>query len=456
MTRFACITMLMCALGLAGITAAETGTKQAPAKTLKLVPRLAVGDRFVLEITKSRTQTGRPSMGRTKGFQVVDVEIVSSSGKNTLLSWTPRRTGVIGPDGKPASLPPQMAGLATMYDGVQMLFELSPECELLGLKNFEQIRPLMTKAIDKILAAMSKSPQETAKLRQGMATMLGSRKMIEQICSKEITLLLALARLELDGEGANEFDYQLPTPFGEGVIPAKLVVKVTDLDRAAGRATVTMNTKMDPKKAAKAMLALMQAMTRKMGKPAPTEKDIPEMEIRDKSTYVVDLKTNLPLSAEHTRTVAVDRKKRVDTVKIVRKPARANIWPPQSRSIPKFRISIFRWAGFNSVPAGSATQSVRIGALLNSIRTSWRHSTIWPGYTRRIQMKISATISRPYCSPNVHVKSRATRRRRNWIRSPPPSPQSDGSPKPWKRRAKRRILPTRPTIPIWPSASEAA
>lgn len=335
MTRFACVTMLMCALGLAGLeqvlAAEKTETKQAPAKTLKLVPRLARGDRFVLEITKTRSQTGRPSMAGMKGFQVVDVEITKDSGPNLLLSWTSRRTGVLGPDGKAVALPPRAAGLATMYDGVQMLFELSPDCELVGLKNFKQIKPLMTETIDKTLAVMNGSPQEKAKLRQAVATMLGSRKMIEQICSKEITLLLALGGLELNVEGATEFDYQLPTPFGEGVIPAKLVVKVTDLDRAAGRVTVTMNTKMDPKKAAKAMLALMQTMARKMGKPAPTERDVPEMDVRDVSTYVVDLKTNLPLSAEHTRTAAVGRNKRVDTVKIVRKPARATTQPSDRR-----------------------------------------------------------------------------------------------------------------------------
>jgi len=330
MRRFAYVTMLMCALGLTGLVAAETKTKQAPAKPLKLAPRLARGDRFVLEITKTRTQTGRPAMGGMKGFQIVDVEIISS-GKNTLLGWTSRRTGVIGPDGKSMALPPQAAGLATMYDGVQMLFELSPECELLGLKNFEQIKPLMTKMIDKTLAVMKKSPQEKAKFRQAVATMLSSRKMIEQICSKEITLLLALARLELDREGATEFDCQLPMPVGGGVIPAKLVAKITELDRASGRATVTMNTKMDPKKAAKAMLALMRAMARKTGRPVPTEQNLPEMNIRDKSTYVVDLKTNLPLSAEHTRTAAIGPNKRVDTVKIVRKPAKATTRPADKR-----------------------------------------------------------------------------------------------------------------------------
>jgi len=323
--------MLMCALGLAGLAAAETKTKRAPAKTLKFAPRLARGDRFVLEITKTKTQTGRPGMARMKGFQIVDVEVVSSDGPNLLLSWTSRKTGVIGPDGKPVALPPQAAGLATMYDGVQMLFELSPECKLLGLKNFKQIKPLMTKMIDKTLAVMDSSPEKKEKLRQAVATTLSSRKMIEQICSKEITLLLALAQMELDGENASEFDCQLPMPAGGGVIPAKLVVKVTDLDRTAGRATVTTSTKMDPEKAARAMLALMQEMARKTGKPVPPKRDIPEMDIRGVSTYVVDLKTNLPLSAEHTRTAAIGRNKRVDTVKIVRKPAKATTQPSDKR-----------------------------------------------------------------------------------------------------------------------------
>ncbi len=318
-------------MGLGGLAVAEAKTNRAPAKTLKLAPRLARGDRFVLEITKTKTQTGRPGMARMKGFQIVDVEIMTIDGPNRLLSWTSRKTGVIGPDGKPVALPPQAAGLATMYDGVQMLFELSPQCKLLGLRNFKQIKPLMTKMIDKTLEVMDSSPEKKAKLRQAVATMLSSRKMIEQICSKEITLLLALARLELDGENANEFDCQLPMPVGGGVIPAKLVVKVADLDRTAGRATVTTSTKMDPEKAAKAMLALMQAMARKTGKPAPTEQNLPEMNIRDVSKYVVDLKTNLPLSAEHTRSAAIGRNKRVDTVKIVRKPARATTQPSGKR-----------------------------------------------------------------------------------------------------------------------------
>lgn len=330
MTRFTCVAILTCVSGLAVLQPAAAADKT---ETLNLAPRLDVGDRFVLEITKTRTQSGRPGLGRIKGFQVVDVEITTGGGPNLLLGWTSRRSQILGPDGKPLKLPPSAAGLTTMYDGVQMLFELSRSCQLLGLKNFQQIKPLMLKTIDKTLAIMKGSPQEKAKLRQAVDTMLSSRQMIEQLCNKEITLLLALAGLELDptGKVATELDRQMPLPASGGVVPAKFVVKVAKLDRAAGRATVTMNTKIDPKQAAKAMLALAQAMARKMGKPLPTEKDIPEMNIRDKSTYVIDLKTNLPLSAEHTRTAAVGSNKRVDTVKVVRKPARATTQPSGKR-----------------------------------------------------------------------------------------------------------------------------
>ena len=330
-TRFSYMMVLACALAFAGFVSAETETGQPADGTLKLTPRLALGDRFVLEITKTKTRTGRPEMGRTKGFQVVDVEIITGGGKNVLLSWTPRRTGVIGPDGKTVALPPQAAGLATMYDGVQMLFELSPEGELIGLKNFDRIRPLMTRMIDKTLAAMNPPPQEKARLRQAVEKMLSSRKAIEQICSKEITLLLALARLELNANTEVGFDRKLPMPAGGGVIPARLVAKVKNLDRTAGRATVTTSTKMDPREAAKATLALMRAMARKTGRPAPTERDLPKMNIRDKGDFVVDLKTNLPLSVEYVRTTAVGPKKRVDTIEIVRKPARATTRPAGRR-----------------------------------------------------------------------------------------------------------------------------
>jgi len=123
----------------------------------------------------------------------------------------------------------------------------------------------------------------------------------------------------------------LPMPVGGGVIPARLLVKVKELDRTAGRATVTTSTKMDPREAAKATLALMRAMARKTGRPAPTERDLPKMNIRDKGDFVVDLKTNLPLSVEYVRTTAVGSKKRVDTIEIVRKPARATTRPAGRR-----------------------------------------------------------------------------------------------------------------------------
>ncbi|MDP6634420.1 MAG: hypothetical protein QGG42_05950 [Phycisphaerae bacterium] len=336
MKRFACI--LICAAAVAGLdqirAADKTETKKPRAKTTTFTPRLSKGDRFVLEITRGRTQTGRPAMAKTKGFQAIEVEILNADEKNVLIGWTSRKTGILDPSGKPIALPPQAAGLATIFDGVQMIFELSPKYEMIGLKNIEQIRPIVTKAIDKTLAVMNRSREDKTKIRQTVVGMLSSRKTIEQICNQQITLLLATAQLKLEGDldsnAASETDCEFPMPMSGGVIPAKIATKVTNVDRASKRATLTMNTKMDPEKAARAMLAAMQAIARKTGRPAPTEKDLPKVDIRDVRTYVIDLKTNLPLSAEHTRTTAVGGKKRTDTVKIVRKPAKATVQSPSA------------------------------------------------------------------------------------------------------------------------------
>ena len=186
----------------------------------------------------------------------------------------------------------------------------------------------MTKVFDKTLAMMKRSDEDKAQLRKVMMSMLSSRKNIEQMCSQQITMLLGLAQVELQGKLEDKPQVQtegtLPVPFGQGVIPAKITTKVTHVDRTAQQATVTVNTVMDAKQAATAMLTTLQAMAKKMNKPLPTAKDIPSVDIKDARTYIVDLKTNIPLSADHTRTTTIGKNQGSDTIKIIRKPAEAS------------------------------------------------------------------------------------------------------------------------------------
>jgi hypothetical protein len=309
------------------IVAVALSNAAAYAKTIKFTPRMNKGDRFVLEIVKGQTQSGRPEMGRTRGFQAVDVEILSVD-KNIALGWTAKNSGAVDPTGKPIKLPDQAAAMTTIFDGVQMIFELSPEYKLIGLKNLDQIKPVMTKVFEKTLAAIKRSDEDKAQLRKAMMSMLSSRKTIEQMCSQQVTLLLGLSQVELQGKLEDKPQAQtegsLPVPFGEGVIAAKTTTKVTQVDRTAQKATVTVTTALDPKQAAKAMLAAIQAMARKMNKPPPTAKDIPSVDIKDACMYVVDLKTNMPLSVDHTRTTTIGQKVRTDTIKITRKLVKAN------------------------------------------------------------------------------------------------------------------------------------
>jgi hypothetical protein len=319
--------MLMCMLGLTGLdqihAAEKTETGKTPSKTIKFTPRLAKGDRFVLEITKSKTQNGRSLSQGMRGSQIIDIEIVKSGGPNLLLGWTIRRTGVVDPDGKLIALSPRGAALMTIFDGVQILFEFSPEYELLGVKNLKQVKPLFLKVIDKVFEDMKASPREKAKYRRGFTSMLNSDKGIEGFFSKELALLMQLARLELSREDATEFEYESPLPIGKGVITSKVVAQVKDLNRTAGRATVAVNSKADPEKTAKAMTAAARAMAKQMGQPASVVKDIPKVDMRSESTYVIDLKTNLPLSIDRKQTVAMGPRKQSEIVKIVRKPAKA-------------------------------------------------------------------------------------------------------------------------------------
>ncbi|MDP6634419.1 MAG: hypothetical protein QGG42_05945 [Phycisphaerae bacterium] len=322
MKRFACI--LIFTLGVARVeqvpAAEKSETRPAPSKTIKFAPRLTKGDRFVLELTAGSARNGRPEMAGIKVLQVIDVEIMGDK-KNILFGWTVRNTGGIGPDAKPATLPPQVAGLMSACDGVKMIFELSPDYKRIGLKNFKQIKALMSKAIEKTLADMDKSPQAKATLWKVMSTMLASREAIEQFCQRGISLLLTLAGLELEREGgsATESDWELPMPFGGGALPGKRMARVVFLEQTAGQAMVSSNSKMDHKKAAKAFLATMKVLAKKLNQPAPTEKDIPNIDMWEVSSFVVDLKTNLPRSAARKLTLMMGKNKQTQTLTLVLK-----------------------------------------------------------------------------------------------------------------------------------------
>ena len=219
----------------------------------------------------------------------------------------------------------------TIFDGVQILFEFSPEYELLGVKNLKQVKPLFLKVIDKVFEDMKASPREKAKYRRGFTSMLNSDKGIEGFFSKEIAMLMLLARMELCREDTTKFEYESPLPYGKGVISNKLMVQVKNLNQTAGRATVTANSKADPEKTGKAMTAAARAMAEKMGQPASVVQDIPRVDMRSESTYVIDLKTNLPLSVERKHTTAMGSRKQSETVKIVRKAAKTTTQPSDKR-----------------------------------------------------------------------------------------------------------------------------
>jgi hypothetical protein len=313
--------MLICTLGLTAALAAER-----PAAKITFTPRLTKGDRFTLEITKGRTQTGRPDMAKVRGFQVVEIEVLDTS-KNILIKWTSLSTGVIGADGKAIKLPAQAAAMTTAFDGVKMIFELTPKYEMIGLKNLDEIRPAMTRLFDKTLAVLERSDEDKAQLRKVMASMLKSKETIEMICGKQISLLLGLSQLEIEGrlkdKPKGRSTTQFPLPFGGAVIPAEILVEVASHDPSKEQAAITIHTTMDPEKAADAMFAAVKAINKKTGKPAPSRKDMPKLEIKDVRTYLLDLKTNLPLSAMHMRGTKAGPGTRTDIVKIVRKPARA-------------------------------------------------------------------------------------------------------------------------------------
>jgi len=298
------------------------GLAQSRPATLDIRARFVKGDRFTLEITNEKKQTGRVA---STARSTVEVEVVATGAAGHVISWKILKSDVLGPDGKPVKHPTVQAA-ANLFTGVAFLIELSGDCGVIGLKNYDEVKALLVKATKTIVGKAPLPPEQVKQLMATLQGMYASRPLVTQLVTKEVSLYLQFGNVRLPLHKATEADVAMPMPMGGGVIRATQRVKVESVDRAKNTAVVSFHQKLDPEAARKATMAFLRKAAAQAGRPGPTERDLPKMDIADEATYVIDTKSGWPVSVDFSRRTTLGDALRVDGYKITRKPA-----PPRAK-----------------------------------------------------------------------------------------------------------------------------
>jgi hypothetical protein len=191
---------------------------------------------------------------------------------------------------------------------------------LAGIANKDEVAPKLKDMRDTVVLGLS--TQLPAAQREEF------QKMITQVMSPDALISSAIRDAEIyfglngaalaPGEGA-EVDLELPSPFGGGIIPAKL--RVDMVSATAESASLTSVTTYD----AAALLRMTQALAQQTGRPIPAEELAgASLKMQDDGKYTFDRTVGLMRDVVINRRVSFADMRRLDAwqIKLITGPKR--------------------------------------------------------------------------------------------------------------------------------------
>jgi hypothetical protein len=270
-------------------------TLLAVVQDIDIRPKLVQGDKFRLEVTRTRRDSSRPQMNAS-GRTIVDAQVVSAGADGFVLDWVPGDTTFDNPQ---ILQDPTMAAAVRAGKGMRYRIALGPDGDFDRLLNEAEVRPKIQTMVGTIISELANQlPAAQRKNFQDMIGQLLSPEALMASATQDAQIYWGLYGAALAAGESISANIEQPSPMGGGPIPATFRVS---MDSATGSAaTITTTTTYDKDVLLKMTLDLAQ----RAGANLPPEEvaKMPSMQMADDGKYEFDRANGL------MRKIAVNRR----------------------------------------------------------------------------------------------------------------------------------------------------
>jgi hypothetical protein len=271
------------------------------AGTVRIQPVFRKGETFTIEFKKSRGLVG--VVGET--VTPVEVEVLEAGEKGTTLAWVPGETRFAD---QTQISNPLVSAVAQVIRGLHFEIDLDNSGQYIGLRNEKELVFMLAGIREQMMERFMPLVAETHRRQlQAYLHQALSPSAIAAAATREAQVLFALNGMEVDEAAPLNLQKDTRGPFGAGIIPSKLSIRVARSDAGAKEAVVAFRQDFDTSTMPDMVLGLA---------PGLAAKDGVNVALYDEAQYVVDTGTNRVKSVVHFRTIEAAGGRRADTTEI--------------------------------------------------------------------------------------------------------------------------------------------
>ena len=155
-------------------------------------------------------------------------------------------------------------------------------------------------------------------MQAGIAPLINPAS-VEMFALKEPSVFYAASGGSYRLATPQTYEGNLPNPLGGRPFPSKGYFLLREVKPEGDRAVIEGRLSIDPGEATAIIRESMTAMLQRMGRPPPSEQDLPPIQMEDLAHYLFDTRTGWPLSVSYERNIAIGPDRRVErlTIRVV-------------------------------------------------------------------------------------------------------------------------------------------
>ena len=293
--RHCCVALFISVFGFCGTNAEEIEWK----------PRWNAGDRFTVELVKERKDGNAVA---NKGRVLLDMLIQEKGRDFYILHCTYGKFELDGILDEVQNNNPLVAKMMNLSEGLCLKIKTDEDGMPQELINIGEIVEQSEKALDLLENFLKESKTPEVLSDQFFASMREIYKkpeLVQRTFLGEITLFFLFCGATLELGNVLEFDDLLPNPFQGEALPGKGTILLKEFDKQTGIAVVEYRLTIDTKKALPILFESMKKMFPQSA-PVPTEEEMPQLDLSDRTLYKIDTKQGWALSVEHSRAIKLN------------------------------------------------------------------------------------------------------------------------------------------------------
>ncbi|MBI3974647.1 MAG: hypothetical protein HY332_25510 [Chloroflexi bacterium] len=288
-----------------------TSERRAPA-IVELPNTWTVGEHLRLEVLTEQEDYRGATRVRGGGLRTaVDVMVVEELEDGYVVRWTWGPASLVDGSSPELRLAAALANLTAGLDVDLLTDEYGMPIAVLNLEEIAAANREAVALLGQSLKAEGMPEAQVAQVLQFVEAAL-SESSIESAALKEPQLFHFASGGSFAQDVKQEYEDLLANLFGGEPFPSRAWFELTEIDRAAGTATIEWRQMIDEQRAGEIVLATLRALAARSGMPLPETNGPAPLAIDDAATFVMDTQTGWPRSVQHERIVVAGDQRRIE------------------------------------------------------------------------------------------------------------------------------------------------